>query len=326
MNALFGKTIENERNYSSLEVCTDPERAQKKINSFRCKSWNQYSDNMVAIDYMKKSQKLQKPIFLGCTILELSKNLMLNFHYNVIKKRYGNRAKKQFTDTDSLCYLIETENVYDDMLEDYQHYDFSPYEKDSPIVKKIEKLPKSVQKEIKANKKAFCKMKDENGNDPMIEYCGRAPKEYSYEESSKNLEKVKQQLNNLESETQNLDEMTEVDKLKYNQNKDELEQRIEKLENKPTTLKGKGVPGHVLKGQCSHAEAVEMIKNLGDESKHVKENFNKKVEFKGFSTKDHTIYTTNMIKTGMSVLDSKRFVSSDGITTLAWGHKDIPKL
>jgi hypothetical protein len=271
----------------------------------------------------KHQQMFTKPIFLGCSILELSKYLMADYHYNVIKKRYGDKATLLFTDTDSLTYLIFTDNVYDDMLEDYKHYDFSAYAKDSEIWKKIETLPEHVQEEIKANSKAFGKFKDEEANDPIIELAGRCSKEYSYTLSTANLPDVKQQLENIETEIETLDDEDKIRKL--NKNKEDVEKRIKKLETQ-SVMKGKGTPGHVLKNQCSHAMAVQMIQDLGNESRHEKENFNKKVTFNGFRTKNHHIYTERMTKTGLSVLDSKRFVCDDGISTLAWGNHKIPSV
>jgi hypothetical protein len=269
MNALYGKTVENERKYSSLEVCTSYERAKKKINSFRCKSWHEYSDHLLTVDFMKNEQTFKKPIFLGTTILELSKHEMIDHHYNVIRKRYGDKAKLLFTDTDSFAYHIQTEDVYADMIKDRQHYDFSAYDKGSYI----------HSQQVPGNTKAFGKFKDEQAKDPILEFCGRAPKEYSYLTASQ--------------------------------------------EN---TLKGKGTPSHVLKGQCSHADAVQMILSSHDASNHSKNNFERKVSFKGFRTIDHTIYTEQQVKTGMSILDSKRYVCSDGVSTYAWGNKKIPSV
>jgi hypothetical protein len=221
------------------------------------------------VDMTKTQQTFKKPIFLGTTILELSKHEMIDFHYNTIRHRYGDNARLLFTDTDSFMYNIQTDDVYGDMIEDRQHYDFSAYDKNTYI----------YSQQVEGNTKAFGKFKDEEAKDPIIEFAGRAPKEYSYRTAS------------------------DVKK-----------------------IKGKGTPSHVLDNQCSHADAVDMILSAKDESKHSKDNFNRKVTFKHFRTIDHVIYTEESEKTGMSILDSKRYVCSDGVSTLAWGSKHIPSL
>ena len=64
-------------------------------------------------------------------ILDLSKTLMYEFHYNYIKRRYENKAKLLFTDTDSLCYEIQTKDIYNELWEDKELFDNSDYPKDS---------------------------------------------------------------------------------------------------------------------------------------------------------------------------------------------------
>ena len=100
-------------------------------------------------------------------ILDLSKMLMYDFHYNYIKKKYGNRAKLLFTDTDSLTYEIEAEDVYKDFWNDKDMFDNSDYPENSPYY-------------CNANKKVIGKYKDEACGAPIVEFIGLKSKMYNY--------------------------------------------------------------------------------------------------------------------------------------------------
>ena len=83
---------------------------------------------LVGLEAQRTNIKLNKPIYTGFTVLELSKHLMYDFHYNHILKKYGpQKAHLLFTDTDSLTYVIETDDVYEDMKENQDLYDTSEY-------------------------------------------------------------------------------------------------------------------------------------------------------------------------------------------------------
>ncbi|PFX11276.1 hypothetical protein AWC38_SpisGene25094, partial [Stylophora pistillata] len=105
------------------------------------------------------------------SILDLSKTLMYNFHYNYIKPKYGDdRAKLLFTDTDSLCYEIQTEDFYKDIIVDVDRlFDTSNIPKDHPSG-----IPSGV------NKKVVGVMKDEAGGKIIEEFVGLRAKLYSY--------------------------------------------------------------------------------------------------------------------------------------------------
>ena len=94
---------------------------------------------------------------MGTCILDLSKMLMYDFHYNYIKKKYGNRAKLLFTDTDSLTYEIEAEDVYKDFWNDKDMLDNSDYPENSPYY-------------CNANKKVIGKFKDEACGVLIVEF------------------------------------------------------------------------------------------------------------------------------------------------------------
>ena len=88
------------------------------------------------------------------TILDLSKALRYDFHYNYIINKYGNKSKLLFTDTDSLCYEIETNDVYQDFWHHKHKFDNSNYPENSPFYNK-------------ANKKVIGKFKDEASAIPI---------------------------------------------------------------------------------------------------------------------------------------------------------------
>jgi len=102
------------------------------------------SEDLVAAHTQKTKINLNKPIYLGMCILDLSKTLMYDFHYNYIKKKYQSKAKLLMTDTDSLMYEIYTEDFFKDIHEDLSDkFDTSKFEKDhsSGIKRMNKKVP-----------------------------------------------------------------------------------------------------------------------------------------------------------------------------------------
>ena len=142
-NSCFGKTMENVRNRVSMSFVTSNSNwgdhavkldrtVERKIASPLYDGHMIHNKDLAAIKLKKKEVVLNKPIYAGMAILDLSKLHMYRFHYDVIKQRYGDRAKLLFTDTDSLCYQIETQNVFEDQNERAELFDLSNYPKDSP--------------------------------------------------------------------------------------------------------------------------------------------------------------------------------------------------
>ena len=84
---------------------------------------------MVAVDLNPVSIFLDRPVYAGMAVLDLSKLLMYDFYYNVLYPSYGSVMLLCFTDTDSLCLHIKTEDIYKDMKEMEEHFDFSDYPK-----------------------------------------------------------------------------------------------------------------------------------------------------------------------------------------------------
>ena len=156
-NSVFGKTIENIRNRIDVNLVNERKKALNLAAKPNFQSVKIFDENLVAIHIKKKSLTFDKPIYCGMSILELRKTLMYEFHYNFIKPKYGEKSKGSakiiFTDTDSLCYEIETEDFYEYIKEvcgDW--FDTSNFSKD-PL--------SGIQSNI--NKKVPGKFKDEAG-------------------------------------------------------------------------------------------------------------------------------------------------------------------
>ena len=109
-----------------------------------------FDNDLVEIRKRKLTLLLSKPAYIGMCILELSKVLMNEFHFDYIKNKYGNNSRLLFTDSDSLMYEIKTEDIYEDFSSNREMFDFSNY------------LTKSKYYDD-SNKLAIEKMNDEIG-------------------------------------------------------------------------------------------------------------------------------------------------------------------
>ena len=173
INALYGKTVENVRNRREICLCTTKSALKRKCDSPLLKGVRIFNDTLVAVEMQKAMVLINKPTAVGFTVLELSKLLMYDFHYNVMKPKYPNhpvdgrsRLQLLMTDTDSLVYEVETANVYADMYEMREHFDLSEYARTSPYF-------------AAENKMCVGKMKDEYKGVVIASFVGLAPKMYS---------------------------------------------------------------------------------------------------------------------------------------------------
>ena len=184
-NSVFGKTMENIRNRVDMKLVNDKKRAEKlsaKPNFNHC---NIFSEDLVAIHMKKRKLVFNKPVYLGICILDLSKTLMYDFHYNYIKRKYGVKAKLLLTDTDSTMYEIQTEDFYKDISADINYrFDTSNYPPDHSSG-----IPSGL------NKKVLGMFKNEAGGKVIDEFVGLRAKLYSYKmqegEESKKCKGVK---------------------------------------------------------------------------------------------------------------------------------------
>ena len=211
-----------------------------------------FNEHLVGIQNRKEKVLLNKPIYVGMSVLDLSKHLMYNFYYNTLKARYGDKVRLLYTDTDSVIVHVQTDDLYNDMLESAAIYDTSNYSPDHPLFST-------------ANKKIVGKFKDELGGKVLTEFIGLRPKMYSCvgEESGK---------------------------------------------------RAKGVKKSVLSKSITHDDYRSCL-------------FEKEVflrDMPGLRSYHHVIKGETVHKVALAPLDTKRYILPDGISTLAFGHVDIP--
>ena len=109
-NSVFGKMIENIKKRVDVRLITDQKKLSKLVSKPTYVNSKIFNEDLVAVHKIKETLTLDRPAYVGMGILDLSKTLMYDFQYNYVKSRYNNTAKLFFTDTDSLCYEIETQD------------------------------------------------------------------------------------------------------------------------------------------------------------------------------------------------------------------------
>ena len=264
-NSVFGKTQENLRNRVNVEVITKRNVALKRVCKPSFKRSQVIHDDLVIIQSAVSNLELNKPIYVGFTVLELSKLLMYQFHYEKMLQWYD-EIELCFTDTDSLLYDIQTDDIFADMgqADRNDNFDFSGYLKGKD----------GYFLQSNKNKKILGKFKDELNGCPLLEFIGLRSKCYSL--------------------------------LSYGEVKDN---RVihEKLSEKQVD---KGVKKSVKKKHLRHRHYKEVLNNLSEIV--ITQNVIK--------SKKHSIGTYHQRKTALTAFDTKRWVCSNNVNTLAYGH------
>ena len=212
-NSVFGKTIENIRKRQNVHLVDNRKHALKlssKPNFDRCTIFDR---NLIAIHMKNTEVYFNKPVYVGQAILDLSKTLMFDFHYEYIKKKYGKRAQLLFTDTDSLMYEIKTKDFYADIKDSVfpvtnhslsrgslgcatPRFDTSDYP---------EVHPSGILTGV--NKKVIGLFKDEAAGKQITHFVGLRPKLYSFKiENGKEEKKCKGVKSNVVKNTIDFDD------------------------------------------------------------------------------------------------------------------------
>ena len=157
-NSDFGKTMENVKIHRDIKLVTTDKRRNQLASEPNYHTTKYFSENLIAIETEKTKVKMNKPIYLGMSILDISKTLMYEFWYDYIKPKYQDKAKLCYMDTDSFVIHIKTEDFYEDIANDVEEwFDTSNYDDNGP-------LPTGK------NKKVIGLFKDELGGKIMKEF------------------------------------------------------------------------------------------------------------------------------------------------------------
>ena len=169
-NSVFGKTSENVRNHRDIKLVTSDKRRKRLVSEPNYHSHKKFSDHLMAIEMKKTRVKMTKPLYLGMSILDISKTLMYQFWYDYIKWKYGDRAKLCYTDTDSFVIYIKTEDFFEDISKDVDGWFYtSNYNENN-----IRPLP------IGKNKRVPGLFKDELGGKITVEVVVLRLKTWAY--------------------------------------------------------------------------------------------------------------------------------------------------
>ena len=167
-NAVFGKTMENVRKHRDIKLVKTDHKRNKLLSEPNYHTMKLISENLSIIEKKKVKVKMKKPIYLGLSILEISKIIMYEFWYDYVKKKYRDMAKLCYMDTDSLIMNIKTKDFYKHIAQDVEErLDTSNYDVDRP-------LPKGKNMEV------IGLMKDELDGGIITEFAALRPKTYSY--------------------------------------------------------------------------------------------------------------------------------------------------
>lgn len=189
-NAIFGKTLEDTEKRLNIKLVNQwndtRNKTKKTYNAEQLiarpnyQSSTIFTENFVAIQMKPESVVLDKPIYIGFTVLEISKSHMYDRHYSVMKPFYGENLKLCYTDTDSFLYSVQTEDLYRDIKDNFlPYFDTSNYSENNDYAI------------VRSNKKVPGLFKDEFGGKLIVEFVGLRSKLYCIKTIAEECKKAK---------------------------------------------------------------------------------------------------------------------------------------
>ena len=199
-NSVFGKTMENVRNRKNIKLVTNRKDYLEYIMKPNFINDWKFTDEFFAVELGRMEITMKKPIYLGLTVLDLSKIIMYEFYYDYMQPKYGEKVKLCYMDTDSFVFEVETEDFFRDIADDIERdgsncffrdlqerarFDTSNYSKDFRLKGSEKKFP------VGKNMKVIGFFKDELGGDIMTEFVALRAKMYAYKTLKKEDKKCK---------------------------------------------------------------------------------------------------------------------------------------
>ena len=168
VNSIYGKSSEQVRRRRNIRLINDKKQFVKAVSKPHFNSFRIFHDQLAAVESAKLTCLLDKPVYIGFTVLELSKLCLYKHHYEYMIPRYSlENVDLIYMDTDSLIYNVKTENIYEDMAEDIERFDTSNYPPEHPLFSTLR------AKDINC-------LKDETAGRPISEIIALRAKLYSY--------------------------------------------------------------------------------------------------------------------------------------------------
>lgn len=179
-NAVFGKTMESVRNRLNVKMVRSGRELLKLTKKPNFLDRVIYDNKLILVNMSHEKIVFSKPVYIGFCILELSKVLFYDLHYNHMYKKYGNNISIMYMDTDSYVWEIKTENMYDDLESMAYLFDFSDYPPNHTLHGLT--IP---------NKKVIGKLKDETNSIPIKQFVALRPKLYAFQYGNEEKKKAK---------------------------------------------------------------------------------------------------------------------------------------
>ena len=320
-NSVFGKTIENLRKRVVIHLVKDAEKAAKPVNKSNFESVKIFDEFLIAVKMRKTKVFMTKPIYVGMTVLDLSKLLMYDFLYGYVRTKWE-KCSLLYTDTDSLMLEIETDDFFADISGDVEKwFDTNNYSKELAAERGVPIFPE--------NNKKIGLMKDECGGKILTEFVALRPKLYSFLTENWKKQQLRTSQRRLASQSGLVGEVGEtglvgevgetglVGEVGETGLVGEVGETglVGKTGETGGTVKAKGVKTCMIRKSLRHENFLACLKNGNCQMR--KQSL--------FRSRDHHLFTENMTKIALSAKDDKRIVLEDGINTLALGHWKLGK-